>query len=509
MKSSAWALLLTGAGLALVWAGCAVEPGELPPDMRIPVNQADIDAGVCIKTCEPDFGSGPVDCAAAEDGLEFFPGAPGGSGLVPASSPIWDFEGDVATALYSYTDKTTNTLITTGRTDCLKQSFDNPNGCDPNGYEPAPSPIERCGKANNKALHVRGGPFFEWGGGVGRRLDGVASDAALALSSANPGAGLGNSCVLPTSTNSNPDGCTAVMPSATPSVETCKTLPQINPPPDNQPSFCPESETCIDCAAGRPRTPSDSNQDPGVEPLDVNAYYTAEVDLREWEGISFWARRGPDGQRTLRVALGDQNTDDDISFIMTQGGAAPRCLRAKECGCKDQERPCTENPDVPGEYWCWNPATDPPISKYGADPTLLNLQRCGPSMCDEPYPAYPATPDMTFSTPSNSQPIYRGTNSCAYYTFANDTNGYYCYDTQKGPPPPYGGDRCGDPWIYPVVLNPDWTFYKIPFTDLHQDGYAKEFGALDLAAVTMVRFLWPQGYIDFWVDDVRFYRSKQ
>jgi hypothetical protein len=505
MKSSGWALLLTGAALALFWEGCAVEPGELPPDMRIPVNQADIDAGVCVKTCEPDFGSGPVDCAAAEEGLEFFPGAPAGSALARASTPVWDFNGAVATDLYSYTDKTTNTLVTTGDPTCLTQSFHAPNGCDPNGYQPVPSPIERCGKPD-RALHVRGGPFFEWGGGVGRRLDDFANEAARALSEANPAAGLASSCVLPDFTPA--DACAASMPSAMPSVETCKTLAPINPPPDNQPAFCPESETCIDCAAGVPFTPTDANPDPGVNPMNATAYYTAEVDLREWEGISFWARRGPDGQRTLRVALGDRNTDDDISFLMTQGGAAPRCVRAKECGCKDQERPCTENPELPGEYWCWNPATDPPLSEYGSDPTLLNLQRCGTSLCDEPYPAYPSSPDLSFSTPSNSQPIYRGTNSCAYYTFPNDTNGRYCYDTKKGPNPAEGGDRCGDPWIYPVVLNPDWTLYTIPFTDLHQDGYAKEFGALELAAVTMVRFLWPQGFIDFWVDDVRFYRRK-
>jgi len=78
MKLSAWALLLTGAGLGLVWSGCAREPGELPPDMRTPVNLDDLTGGHCIKSCEPDYGSEPVDCYAAEYAYEFFPGGTSG-----------------------------------------------------------------------------------------------------------------------------------------------------------------------------------------------------------------------------------------------------------------------------------------------------------------------------------------------------------------------------------------------------------------------------------------------
>src|SRR5258706_113742 len=120
MSSTAWARALTGVALALVWSACWREPGTVPPDTGVPVNEGDLTHGHCINTCQPDYGSGPVNCAAAEHGFEFFPGRPPGG--VETSAPVWDFEytqmitscdgsgdtrlGYVAHDLYSYTDKT-------------------------------------------------------------------------------------------------------------------------------------------------------------------------------------------------------------------------------------------------------------------------------------------------------------------------------------------------------------------------------------------------------------------
>ena len=33
-----------------------------------------------------------------------------------------------------------------------------------------------------------------------------------------------------------------------------------------------------------------------------------------------------------------------------------------------------------------------------------------------------------------------------------------------------------------------------------------EFSYLDLSKITLVRFTWMQGWLDVWLDDVRFYR---
>jgi hypothetical protein len=64
------------------------------------------------------------------------------------------------------------------------------------------------------------------------------------------------------------------------------------------------------------------------------------VDVSEFEGVSFWARRGPSGQSTLRISLVDDSVSEDLAFNIereasrmdiepAQAGAA--CTRVKGC----------------------------------------------------------------------------------------------------------------------------------------------------------------------------------
>jgi hypothetical protein len=227
------------------------------------------------------------------------------------------------------------------------------------------------------------------------------------------------------------------------------------------------------------------------------------TDVRGWEGISFWARRGPDSQPGFRLAIQDRNLDDDISFQETSGGLVPHCRRAKECDCRNH-RPCTPGPM--GGFFCWDPKLDlsPEATRH---PWNHELYRCGVTQCDDPYPAYPNQPDPPFWT-SERQDNYVGTASCASFTFRNDITRLQCFDTTNGPTPTESVDKCGDPWITPVRLSSDWAFYKIPFTELRQEGYGKEFPVIDLSAITSVRFTWGVGWLDVWIDDVRIYRRK-
>jgi hypothetical protein len=353
-------------------------------------------------------------------------------------------------------------------------------GCDINGYAPTTAPIERCGVVND-ALHVRGGPFREWGGGVGRRLVNFATNAAAAL---------GTTCPLP-------------------------------PPPERDPatpSFCPHFDPRLDDAPGH--TLSDGTV---RLPPDPTLAYAMTVDLTEWEGVSFWARRGPDSQGGFRIAIGDRNTDDDIAFLEFNSGLTPRCSRIKQCECRQQDKLCLPlYPDVtPNKTYCWNPATDYPPATDDWQPTpdapfppsfnpdTAGWERCGNWSCDQPYAAFENEPDFAFSTPDNEDEGKRGTNVCAPYAFATDQTGMYCYDPVKGPPPAESTERCGDTWLDPVGLSTDWQFFKVPFTELRQEGWAKRFPRLDLSAVTMIRFTWSVGWVDYWIDDVRFYRRKK
>ena len=458
--------------------GCAREPGELDP-LPTPWNADDIAKGRCVQTCTPDFGPRPItmeDCARVEEGLEFLP------------EDVWNWEptdppdpNARAQSAYAYQDGTTEFLATHSpigdeSNPCTVEDHADPNkdGEEDNcqsDYNPRPATVDRCG--STRALHVRGGPFREWGGGIGVRLDGLASAAARKMG--------GIMCTIPPP--ENPDAAT--------------------------PSVCPDFDPHFESAPGILLSPeTDTQPERRYGKSDVaTPYYLMRIDLREYDGIAFWARRGPDSQPGFRIVLGDKNTDDDVSMLETAIGIEkPRCRRAKECDCRNH-RPCTPGPS--GGFFCWDPALDEsPEAQW--HPWNHEPYRCGITACNDPYAAYEDVPDWPFITPEYDSSLYapHATASCNTYTFENDITRQGCFD-KNGLPPPESSERCGDPWIAPVRLSPDWEFYRVPFSELRQEGYGKEFPAFDRSAVTMVRFTWSQGWVDYWIDDVRFYRKKR
>lgn len=373
------------------------------------------EASGCLGQCQRDPGSPLMDCAAEEEGLEFAP------------LQNWDFRGSNATSMYTYTDKSAQNLT-------------------PQGWEPETTVIARClgVETEERGFHLTGGPYRDWGGGFGVRLE-------YALGN------IGN-CDL-----------------------------------ENREDYCPRIGT--------------------EPPLDTTTF-----DLTRWDGISFWARRGPDGQPLLRVMIADQRTDDDISYLMYEADPTkPRfCERNRECGCP-LSLPCTEVPaddrrlvknDCATEmatqhipiFICWDKEKDPDLSQYQPH------QLCGTAACDCPYEAFPAIPDVT---PAVIRPDQAFTGrSCNEFAFRGGIVDNYCFNPGQDPNPYEGSELCGDHWASPVSLTTDWQFFKVPFTSLLQQGWAKEQHQFDLHAVSMVRFTWDKGYIDYWLDDVRFYREK-
>jgi len=392
----------------------------------------------CIDTCMPDPGSGPVDCDRALDGLEFL--------------TIWDFEARMGDSggdpyphgrnMYTYTDNSTPFLKPSGWQSNTSAGFDSYE------FEPEANAGGPC--HSEYALHLYGGPFRGWGGGVGITMNWIQ----------------GRLC----------EG-------------------------DNPDEVCPSEDS---------------------HPHDrVRARL---LDVSQWEGISFWGRRGPDGQAGIRVMLGDITTDDDVSYIMSQSlvdddtpeaikeyyRQHPRlCERIRECGCKNY-KPCTlwdPDPSTPGldqddenaggGYYCWDPEVDPPPGEDLGCALTAEYERCGETACNIGHPPWPDEPDDQF----NGKP-------CTEYAFPASYFGEYCYEPgdPDWPAPPNNDEQCGDHWMKPVNLHNDWEFIKVPFTDLHQQGWAMESHHLDLSRVTVFRFTWDRGWIDYWIDDVSFYR---
>jgi hypothetical protein len=251
------------------------------------------------------------------------------------------------------------------------------------------------------------------------------------------------------------------------------------------------------------------------------------LDVSEWEGVSFWARRGPNSQPGLRVLVGDKATDDDISFaqFFVDPEAEPYCRRTYECACKDQSVPCTivTEEDIAKfegnllKYWnktrdaneltplsagdgiCW----DPKKAELGVERD--DYQYCGQSACIHQS-------DSGKSLNATSDPFIYGT-ECREFTFRGSITSKFCFDPdsefaiQRQPTEP--SQVCGDHWMRSIRLSYDWEFYTVPFTELLQQGWAKRSYWLDLKAVTMTRLTWDRGYVDFYIDDMRFYRKKK
>ena len=414
--------------------------------------------GICQHTCTPDPGPRLVKCADAEAPFEF------------AKPYIWTFEEpnplNRARAMYSYTDNS-QSIATFFASDGGRQT-----------YQPPTAVLPRCSDVPNpmnRAIHIQGGPFLSWGGGVGTAMKdhpGRTIDAGTPL-----------------------------------------TFP-LSP-----------GSTAISGAA---------------------------IDASQWEGISFWARRGPDSQAGFRVLVGDKYTDDDIAYRMYRDDpTVPRfCERVRECACLNHKTCAPIQVEVNASGRVTSPpdflAACVPVHLNPSPPTTLSMTFCGePALlsagsmgsgagsgttqcntcqetrCNEPYPAYPddfPAPGGTQPTdPTTGAPINVGPagtdrqfvgKTCNPYTLRPGISTSFCFDpaTER---PAEATEQCGDHWTRVVNLSNEWQFYTVPFSAMGQQGWAKRSPGLDLSTVSVVRFTWDGGWIDFWIDDVTFYRHKK
>jgi len=464
----ALALAATGAGwIALAaLAGCIPTAPNLAPGAEslpctgpgcVPLN-----VGAAVTTAPT------VDCQSVYAGLDFAPFSVLDNEEIGTTNGV---TGNIAQFFYQYVDGTA--------------------GLTPSAYSPLAIAADLCNDVpagQNHVYHTSGGPFTGWGGGLG---------VALAHFNTNGGTGL------------------------------C----------EGNPTFCPDTggsttETPCLCPPVTSTNPNDLGQ------REISG---AALDVSQWDGISLWARRGPNSQPLLRVLVGDKYTDDDISYLMfSDNPTAPRsqryCERKADCGCNYQDTNCSfysastatdpiyastvvSDPLVPdpadpgnaarnGSFYCGAPKSHPasasqnPVSNNGLICTDMAVgcaaNFCGQSVCDEPYAAYATGPD----------PQWVG-KPCTTYTYRNGTQSDVCYDPAHDPLPAEADEQCGDHFTFPINLSTEWQFYKIPFTQMFQQGWAKQAPTFDLKSVSVVRFTWDVGYIDYYIDDVRFYRNTR
>jgi hypothetical protein len=445
------AVALTGAA---VFDGCQAFGGHPGGDVATPDAAPDAGFLACNDggTCFPDPGSRPTDCSVAS-GIQTLP-------IVTFDDPNIMTGFFKAEAMYVYTDDTATSWFSNGQSLCPASLP--PPGQTTCGFEPWTEEADLCRQGDN-ALHLVGGPFLGWGGGIGvsmQKLNGrdtVNGDSNKAL-----------------------------------------------------------------CAA----TPDGGTPNPVCPPLDAEyAVRVAALDVSQYEGVSFWARRGSRGQSGLRVGVGDKHTDDDLNYYAVRQSALTGvqeplyCQRVKECGCL-YNGPCTYY-DALDQSWCRDPS-NLQVQEQCTGNSLNGLSMnctCGAAdVCNTADPAFPndAPVDSTGNPittldPRSGQPLHADTafygRACTPYSFADGTGTSFCFNPGTDPPPAPGSQRCGDHWVDGVALTTDWQFFRVPFANLRQQGFAKKAEVLDLHSVSVVRFTWDAGYIDYWIDEVSFYKQ--
>jgi hypothetical protein len=457
--------------------------------------------GICIGgngNCVADPGSAPADCSQ-DDSVDTL--------LVESFDNYGGSNGSSAEAWYTYTDGTSGLYFENYSHALANNSA---SGFEP-PVTPPPDAIASCHKASNVqypgVLHVFAGPFLGWGGGMGistAKLNGRLLPYGEQGSgrTSDPNAPKDNCCINDNNLHSNPDSGTCQMTTDPRYAALC--------PPAN-------AEYAVSVAA---------------------------VDVSQYDGVSFWARRGPNGQEGIRVMVGDKYTDDDLNYQALAYEAATGisqptyCRRNRECDCTNHQQ-CSGTTlgkirtqlGAAGNGISGDPnssvqvcGTTPPLGWNPLNSCTGALECvganggpsfcCGASNCDAVYPAFPCDllPDAGRFAGDGGQgqggdPQYYG-KPCTPYAFANGVQASYCYDPATDPPPAPPTEMCGDFWMTTVDLTTDWKFYKVPFSVLRQQGFAKKSDALDLHSASVIRFSWDLGWIDYWIDQVSFYREK-
>lgn len=382
----------------------------------------------------PDPGSQRINCAA-DDGYEF------STGWFDSFEQTTDdpAETGIAAGWSSYDDLSEYAFHTPGDATWYPglqsaKSFRAPWGLP---AEKVPGPA--CdGKPNNWVMHFRGGLFRKWGGGVSHAFtDPVTRFRDTPLDACKPG------------------------------IDFCP------PPVMGGPGATDSAGIPLKNAAGE-------------EYLQSHDF----IDASMYDGLAFWARRGPEGHHTALVIVTDKFTSSRLARENQK-----YCRRSRECrsSCLNGA-PCS--PDTSsGEtvYRCFDPAAGLPTFEIESQKELM-YPRCGQSACTSPG----TYRDRDFDG-----------KACRFHAFPGaDEAGEFCWDPTD-PPPPSRDERCQDGWQTSIELTPDWKFYALPFTQFGQVGFGKRAPYMDLKSLDTLAFGATMGWSDVYFDNVTLYRRKK
>jgi hypothetical protein len=271
-----------------------------PSYMPIDYNDAEAMKKACVGACRTDPGSKPVKVAEVEAGYQF--------------AWMWDFANEPnARATFTYDDNTTDFVV----------PFRTPSttGYGTGGWEPIPDAVPLAWQGPTQAVRFKGGPFTEYGGGVGMSLRTIS--------------------------NAPKD---VAMPRANPAIALLEQAPSAEFP------------------------------DPTGGAYDVSAWEGLAVWVRRGPDGQSTMRLG----LTERNSAEDLNSSAVLNVMMMhpQGVEEGKyCRRWRYCGCSGTT-PCSPVPGSPiGEQRCFDPAIENPTIAELSD--QIKYPHCGVSRCKD------------------------------------------------------------------------------------------------------------------------------
>ena len=321
------------------------------------------------------------------------------------------------------------------------------------------------------ALHMQGGRFISWGGGYVTRFFNLRGEYAEQVcgedgttGAGGEGSGSGGAGADGTTRPGRitPDGCPAPSVGNVPNsgdLGACGfyVSPVIN-------------ETALPCRRG--------------------------LDVSRFDGLSFWARRSPGGSSSLRVALLDNNTSEDAALAKERAGETPSCSRVVKCcdgECNDvMIRDTADSPPVL-ERRCWSPIDGvPPFRTDPVDQMRWtdfnnNHKLCCPTV--------------------EQDPVFGGKECTPYVFLGDESSGKYCWNPGDPPLPEKNRNRCGDGFEVSVVIDTEWKFFRIPWSDFRR--FTPNTRPIDPTGIWQLSLYFGAGHLDMYVDDFGFYRKQR
>jgi hypothetical protein len=388
-------------------------------------------------TCTPDPGSQPADCTTDEQNLYLL--------------TIGDFsQSQTAGNLYAYTDGTAAISSFSG-------------GWTPNTES---NPFPRCsGQPPDRALHIQGGPFLGWGGGVGMGAKDLKPNIDSPVGCSQPSDSL---CV-----RSSEDYTDAEM-----------------------------DVSAYEGVAVWARRGPDSQG--GIRVVVADKYTEDDISYKMY-------RQDPSRPRYCeRVReCGCTNHQACQEWAQNQSPADKfNLLNSSSCG-PPPSQPHDSLGNPPSTFFCGDPTSNIVPGSHSTGGADFGCFTCGPTRCWQDYPAFPGGDQTTQpvgvtllnDTQFNGKP-------CTPYTTRGGTSSAYCFDPAIDPPPAESDQTCGDHWTGTIYLTNEWRLYLVPFNTMLQQGFGKKSPKMYLPGVTAIRLTWDGGYIDYWIGKISLYRHK-